>query len=195
MGFGASAGWAQALADVVTAAAQLPPERRVTADEPPPHILPVWGTILDDVWALEDNPDQPGVTWSARAPEEWEQRGVESNRGKAVDRCYGGEIQGVLVDAKSHWVGVSVPRRTQLLQGLIEVLLEWRPRVASVDRLVGKLAFAQSLRPETRCLLQETYRWLRVYRERAQTGVVARRMVGAVQFGRDGSVLSVQSVR
>ena len=61
-----------------------------------------------------------------------------------------------------------MPKRTQLLQGLTEVLLEWRPRVASVDRLVGKLAFALSLRPETRCLLQETYRWLRVYRERAR---------------------------
>eukprot|EP00973_Karenia_brevis_P081812 11341693-Karenia_brevis.AAC.1 len=46
MGFGPSAGWAQALPDKVTS--ELPVHKQVRIDREPPLTLPLWGSIEDD---------------------------------------------------------------------------------------------------------------------------------------------------
>ena len=53
MGFGPSAGWAQGLTDVVALDAGLPVDSRVHPDHVVSSHLPVWGSIIDDIWALE----------------------------------------------------------------------------------------------------------------------------------------------
>ena len=60
MGFAPSAGWAQALTDHVTGIAGLPSSWRIVLGELAPAHLPVWGSIIDDVWALgySDGNDQ-----------------------------------------------------------------------------------------------------------------------------------------
>eukprot|EP00974_Lingulodinium_polyedra_P079361 7686424-Lingulodinium_polyedra.AAC.1 len=63
MGFAPSAGWAQALADQGPAVAGVPLERRVRPDVPPPRDFPVWGSIMDDIWAVEESEEQAGLIW------------------------------------------------------------------------------------------------------------------------------------
>eukprot|EP00974_Lingulodinium_polyedra_P075721 7335612-Lingulodinium_polyedra.AAC.1 len=75
MGFRASAGWAQCLTDTVVARAALPEDRRVVANRDPPADFPLWGTIIDDIWAIDqDNGDveaAEGLAWIRAAENEW----------------------------------------------------------------------------------------------------------------------------
>ena len=111
MGFGPSAGWAQGLTDVVAHDASLPPECRLHPDFVTPETLPVWGSIIDDIWALEhhEGDERPGVgpDWLARAEAAWVVRGVAPNSKKSVDGAQGEEIQGYYVHPTMHWVGLS----------------------------------------------------------------------------------------
>eukprot|EP00974_Lingulodinium_polyedra_P077028 7457296-Lingulodinium_polyedra.AAC.1 len=59
MGFGPSAGWAQFLAEVACEKAALPPSRRFVDGAAPPTEPPIWGSIEDDVWAVEQLGDSP----------------------------------------------------------------------------------------------------------------------------------------
>ena len=43
----------QALTDLIARDANLPPEKRLYPGEVSPESLPVWGSIIDDVWALD----------------------------------------------------------------------------------------------------------------------------------------------
>jgi hypothetical protein len=83
MGFGPSAGWAQAVTDKITLDADLPHASRVHPDQIIPDELPVWGSIVDDIWALEHVGDRGeadvGPVWMNRAEAAWERDGVESN--------------------------------------------------------------------------------------------------------------------
>ena len=67
MGFGPAAGFAQGLTDVVTDRAALPEDRRVVPSREAPETLPVWGSIIDDIWALEETdakePEAIGPNW------------------------------------------------------------------------------------------------------------------------------------
>jgi hypothetical protein len=56
MGLAPSAGWAQGLTDATAKAAAVPPQSRVTFDHPCPLSLPVWGCIIDDFWAIDEQP-------------------------------------------------------------------------------------------------------------------------------------------
>ena len=71
MGFGASAGWAQGLTDVVTLDAELPSDRRLHPDLVVPGELPIWGSIIVDKWALDHketgDSDIVGPQWLQRA--------------------------------------------------------------------------------------------------------------------------------
>ena len=80
MGFGLAAGWAQDLTDVATE--NLPDEFRVRFDHPVPRHLPVCGSILDDIWALEetkdpDDSDDIAQAWIAAVEGKWPRKGVE----------------------------------------------------------------------------------------------------------------------
>ncbi|CAK9024414.1 unnamed protein product [Durusdinium trenchii] len=73
MGFGPSAGWAQALTDAVAIEAGLPQEHRLHPDFTVPEELPIWGSIIDDIWAIEHGDEAAasgvGVDWMNRAEE------------------------------------------------------------------------------------------------------------------------------
>jgi hypothetical protein len=74
MGFAPSAGWAQALTDHVIDIAGLPSSRRIVLGGLAPAHLPVWGGVIDDVWALGyfDGHDQFVVpNWMARVDSAW----------------------------------------------------------------------------------------------------------------------------
>ena len=63
-----------------------------------PEGLPVWGSIIDDIWA-PDHVNQSvdtavGLTWLNRAETASMVRGVEPHHTKSVDVAYGEEIQG-----------------------------------------------------------------------------------------------------
>eukprot|EP00973_Karenia_brevis_P068062 9468911-Karenia_brevis.AAC.1 len=99
MGFGPSAGWAQALTDKVTS--DLPADKQVRIDREPPFSLPLWGSIEDDVWALEEA--LPGVSvdtapfWMHTVEKGWHAAGIDVNAAKNVDAVAGAEIQGYFV--------------------------------------------------------------------------------------------------
>ena len=54
MGMRCSAGWAQCVTDTVTDQIALVDKPRLHPDRPMPATLPVWGSIIDDVWYLEE---------------------------------------------------------------------------------------------------------------------------------------------
>lgn len=56
-----------------------------------------------------------------------------------------------------HWIGLSVPKRMMLWGAGLQVLTQMRPSVRSVERLVGKLGFAASVRPCLRSCFEEAY--------------------------------------
>lgn len=165
MGFGPSAGWAQGLTDETTLAAGLPESSRLHPDHMAPDSFPVWGSICDDIWALDHaeadtSPDVCGPGWLARAEEAWIDRGVQPNSKKTVDAQLGEEVQGYFVDSQGHWVGVSVRKRQRLFQATWHLLSQCVVLVADVDRLVGKFGFVHSCRPMMRSIFVEVYGWL-----------------------------------
>ena len=176
MGFGPSAGWAQGLTDVVTHDASLPLDRRVHPDFVVPAGLPVWGSIIDDIWAMEhtasDSQGDVGPSWLQQAETAWCLRGVEPNRKKSVDGAAGEEVQGYFVHPQLHWVGLSLEKRRFLFQATFHVLLQRRVLVAVIDRLVGKYGFAHSCRPCLRSVFVESYGWLDTMRPRRREWVI-----------------------
>jgi hypothetical protein len=165
MGFGPSAGWAQALTDLVAKDANLPPEQRLHPDGVVPETLPVWGSIVDDIWALdhvddEDDCNPTGPKWLDAAEQAWVQRGVQPNVKKSVNAALGVEVQGYFVHPHQHWVGLSMEKRRHLFQASMQVLLQRRVHLKVFDRVVGKHSFMHSARPCLRCVFEATYGWL-----------------------------------
>jgi hypothetical protein len=129
MGFGPSAGWAQALTDLIARDANLPPEKRLYPGEVSPESLPVWGSIIDDVWALDhvDDGGEPpvGPVWLDRASDAWVKRGVQPHEKKSVNAAAGEEIQGYYVHPEDHWIGVSMEKRRHLYQATFKFNLTY----------------------------------------------------------------------
>ena len=48
-----SAGWSQGFTDAATKQAGLPAEQRLRPDFLVPPQVPKWGSVVDDLWALE----------------------------------------------------------------------------------------------------------------------------------------------
>ena len=91
VGFGGSATVAQAVALVAARKAGLPMSRRIAKDMPVPFDFPIWGSILDDVWAIEEEPSDPQeVTevagWIARLEVAWRELGIINHSKK--EACY-----------------------------------------------------------------------------------------------------------
>ena len=97
MGLGPSSGWAQALTDQTTQAAALPVGARVLIDEPIPPHGPWWGSIVDDVWAIDTVEEPRGKEWCEAVEAAWTERGVETHAGKIVNEKEVEEVQGVWV--------------------------------------------------------------------------------------------------
>ena len=168
MGFGPSAGWAQALTDVATAHAQLPDDRRLHPDNPCPVELPLWGSICDDIWWLDHvhaGQHATGPERLAAAEEAWKAHGVTAHQKKSVDAEGDTEIQGYHVSSDDHWVGVSLRKRYNLFEATVYVLQQPTVVVKDIERLVGKYGFCHSARPPARSLFEVVYPWLQ--RQRA----------------------------
>lgn len=171
MGFGPSAGWAQALTDLVSKDANLPPEQRLHPDGVVPDSLPIWGSIVDDIWALDhldsaDDSQAVGPLWLEDAEQAWVRRWVEPNTKKTINAAYGEEIQGYYVHPFEHWVGVSIEKRRHLFQASISVLLRRKVHIKVFDRVIGKHSFVHSARACLRCVFECTYDWLEKQRGR-----------------------------
>ena len=97
MGFAPSSGWAQALTDVVAERAKLPEKSRILPSTDVPESFPLWGSIIDDVWAIDNtsdgHADVVGPSWLHTATGEWEKVGAESHKHKEVDLGEGEEVQ------------------------------------------------------------------------------------------------------
>lgn len=176
MGFGPSAGWAQALTDAVAIEAGLPQEHRLHPDFTVPEELPIWGSIIDDIWAIEHGDEAAasgvGVDWMNRAEEAWTVKGVEPNHKKSVNEALGEEIQGYFVHPRDHWIGVSLEKRRHLYQATMCTLMRKKVLVGVVDRLIGKHSFIHSCRPAMRSIFEATYAWITTVRGRRRELVV-----------------------
>ena len=164
MGFGPSAGWAQGLTDVVAIDAQMPPDCRIHPDIVIPESLPIWGSIIDDIWALEHVADNEvattGPSWLQQAETAWIVRDVAPNTKKSVDGAHGEEIQGYYVHPTGHWVGLSHEKRRFLFQASFKVLMQRSTHLKVIERLIGKHGFLHSCRPCMRSIFGCTYTWL-----------------------------------
>ena len=156
--------------------AQLPQDQRLHPDMVVPEGLPIWGSIIDDIWALDhiDPGTAPpvGPDWLARAEECWCLRGVEPNHNKSVDAHEGEEVQGYFVHPTQHWMGVSLDKRRHLMQSTLMVLMRTAVVVAVIDRLIGKHGFVHSCRPCLRSIFQATYPWIASVRHLKRQRVV-----------------------
>eukprot|EP00969_Alexandrium_andersonii_P294875 13034196-Alexandrium_andersonii.AAC.1 len=67
--------FAQGITDVATTNAGLPSDRRVLPTQQVALELPLWGSILDDVWSLRTDLDtelnQDAATWMDRVETQW----------------------------------------------------------------------------------------------------------------------------
>ena len=171
MGFTAAAAWAQAYNEQKAVEAALPDSARLVDGKPPPKNFPIWGSILDDVWAIEeDEGDDLGVghDWLARVAELWAEDGVEEHVKKAVEGVHREEVQGAMIDGVEGWVGVSRQKRMSILEAGLLLISQRRPLVGAVDRWVGKLSFALGFRACARSVLQDVYAWLDQHRNRTK---------------------------
>lgn len=130
-----------------------------------PRDFPIWGSICDDIWAIDnakagDQASTVGPLWLTRAEEAWKERGVDPNVKKTVDIQHGAEVQGYFVHPEQHWVGVSLPKRSHLLQATFYLLSQHQVLVGDMERLVGKYGYVHSCRPPLRSIFVEVYQWL-----------------------------------
>lgn len=172
MGFTAAAAWAQAYNEQKAREAELPVDSRLVDGKPPPSGFPIWGSILDDVWAIEEDPVddhfKKGHNWLDGVSRLWAQDGVEEHKKKAVEGAKREEVQGAMVDGVAGWVGVSYQKRLSILEAGLHLIVQRRPLVGAVDRWVGKLSYALSFRACARSILQDIYTWLDVHRNRSK---------------------------
>ena len=101
MGFGPSAGFAQGVTDLATK--DMDERARLRYGVVAPPSLPIWGSIIDDMWVLEceEAGREPcGPTWLSRATARWGALGAEVNDMKTVDAETDQEIQGYWVDGR-----------------------------------------------------------------------------------------------
>eukprot|EP00434_Breviolum_minutum_P045769 symbB.v1.2.041102.t1/scaffold7825.1/size10313/1 len=171
MGFGPSAGWAQGLTDVASLRADIPDNHRLHPDRMAPDTFPIWGSICDDIWAIDHAQDEfdaelRGPGWLSRAEEAWVDCGVQPNHKKTVNGKGGEEVQGYFVHEDDHWVGVSMQKRRKLFQATWYLLSQHVVLIGDVDRLVGKFGFVHSCRPVMRSVFVEAYGWIEWHRSR-----------------------------
>ena len=135
--------------------------------KPAPAGFPIWGSILDDVWTIEEEQyaDQPaeelhGAHMMEMLEGVWADVGLPVNKAKNVSGAKCAEVQGALVAGIQQTVGVSVPKLTELLEAGLFVVSSPVPLVRTVARLVGKLSYAVCFQVLGRSWFEEVYQWL-----------------------------------
>ena len=126
--------------------------------------LPIWASILDDVWFGEqvDYKDQPskwGADAAQRLQPSWQALGVTINEKKNVDDALVSEIQGYELDGGTYRLGSSVARGALLLKSMLDLLLQPEPRLGALEHALGKWGYGAAMRPWVRSIMGYMYRW------------------------------------
>ena len=123
--------WPTGITEKVCEDAGLPPSQRVVPGIACPLAAPVWGCIMDDVWAIvtdEDKDDcRRAEDWLPAVERQWEAIGVTSHAKKRVDLAEGDEIQGAWLHPNRHTMGLSSLEMLCLMKGTLMVATCWRP--------------------------------------------------------------------
>ena len=172
MGFTGSAAWAQGLNEALSLRGGLPQGRRMVDGTVPPGRPPVWGSILDDIWAVdevpgadaEDAPHVDAAVWVEEISKQWTRVGTTRTCRSASTASS---------TARSR-VPASRPKRLKIIESGLWLVSEHR---VMIERWVGKLSFAQSFRVCTRSGLESIYTWMDRYR---RAGVRRARLWPAV---------------
>lgn len=163
MGFCGSVAWAQSASEVAIDRAKLPESQRLVEGRLAPGSLPIWASIIDDVWALEEEDkdlDPQAPTWMEQIGAAWDDIGVQTNATKDVFAEVCGEAQGAYIHGEEFWCGVRRDKRLGLMQGCVKLLSEVSCSLPSMERFVGKLGFCQFFKTVARSLLGATYEWI-----------------------------------
>ena len=111
--------------------------------------LPVFGSMMDDIWGIDELPYERPIAGSLKASEivervagEWPKIGLGEHPDKTHVEVFGEEVQGLFVHPTDGWIGVSVAKRAKLWAATMRVISFPRPSLRSVERIVGKLVFA-----------------------------------------------------
>ena len=92
--------------------------------------------------------------------EAWDTHGVQHNVKKDVFAEAVGEVQGVMVDGKGCWCGVSRDKRLALMQADVRLLGLRTVALTTMERFVGKAGFTQMFKAGARCIFFAVYRWM-----------------------------------
>ena len=175
MGFGPSATIAQGIADVCVDRSGAPAHRRVRGRDLPPMELPVFGSMMDDIWGIDELPLEGPSAGGMKASEivervaaEWPKIGLEEHPDKTHVAVFGEEVQGLFVHPTDGWIGVSVAKRAKLWAATMRLVSFPRPSLRSVERIVGKLGFCAGSRPCLRACFGDTYRVLQGARDQGR---------------------------
>lgn len=123
--------------------------------------------MMDDVWAVDH---QSGVSATGGADileavgASWARAGLEEHEGKRCVDQANAEIQGMVIHADDHWLGLSIIKRWEFWQSGMLLLTCWRPPRRACERLLGKLVYAMGARTCCRSLFGESYKWLKAAR-------------------------------
>ena len=154
MGFTAAASWAQGFNEAIVGPnfANLPTNQRLCDGLLPPEKFPIWASILDDFWGLEevdDMEDPPGEVhnWMDEVANCWESQNVVEHKAKAVNGKAVAECQGFLVEGNELWAGASITRRFRLIEAGLYLVGQPRPFVKAIERWIGKASSCQSAQP------------------------------------------------
>ena len=129
--------------DCMTEEAQFPPELRLHPERPAPSRLPVWGSIIDDVWGLGQKQDEAlfeGLF--ARYEKVCEQNNLHLASKKSLHGVLDGEVQGLAPRtcrvSKRTYLSQAPHKRGRLLLSGWGLLGTRRPAVKGQQRWVGK---------------------------------------------------------
>ena len=155
--------------EVVAEDAALPPSRRVVADRPCPGRFPVWASILDDFWILEEETVDDSAPWGQMLLDRvgvcWDTLGLATNVKQDVLWDLTGEVQGAFIHGTDFWRGLSRSRRVLLLQAGLHTLSRRYVRVRMMQRFIGKSGFGRSV-------YDRIYSWVQHLERQRRTGGV-----------------------
>ena len=175
MGYKLSAAVAQSIIDRVARDARLPLGHRLRPGVPCPRGLPVWGTIIDDVWVIIDDShdavNEAACSWGDKVDRRWGRIGVKTHPGKAINTKEYEEVPGAMVDSDAPAMSLSAEKEAFLLRGTLRLATAFRPARVSVERTLGKHGHAHSFRPALRSICGEVYPWVRDAWENGQARV------------------------
>lgn len=163
MGLSGSVAWAQSASEVALARAKLPASHRLIEGRLAPGSLPIWASIIDDVWALEEefrDVDPVAPAWMDSVGRAWDDMGVQTNISKDVFAEVCGEAQGAFIRGEEFCCGVRRDKRLGLMQGCVKLLSSATYSCPAMERFVGKWEFAPFFKTGARSLLGATYEWI-----------------------------------